>query len=797
MLKLDRISMNWVLLVIPLLVGALANYLPMILPGFGFDKEDAVHLQWGTLCTLVGAVVSLQIGIRRWIVADRLVLEQRLEEMFRSHDRALHLVSYYARLKQGANLKFFGVLADEVVQDAARQLRGMLQDRQFTLKALTPSDEYVRRWGQFMDTLMERGSTFITITNIDIWSREYMGGPRSTYLHKNASSEGRIEIKRVFVVPSDEMVKDYRHRDRLRRVLQRYHDKLKDAREVETKVFRSRTREEYFQHFNPGGDSDNFGIWKLSNDLQVCLLVRYRPASDDRYEITDIIFREDEDFVSQKRPLFDEKFEEAVPLEDYMKWLREEYPDDVSAPSVTPPKTEITTRSGASPVAADARTGERQQKSGLSRDKFSSLEIRGPIWEGDFEIWEAVDRADDRQAYSCIALCRKYWVDGWPALGGTRWVPSSTNSEEGKTETRHQAIELAMSMYNKNSILRHAAHSLQGRKTNLFNWQGGKGVIWTPPDQELDEHRLRCHGRLIDHLKGRYIGAKDAGVANRELKIMNQETPYIVGLQCGRDSGEATAYGVLAGMEQAVLERWEEFSCDPEAPLRGLQILVIGIGKVGLPLIGLLHGGGAEVFAFDDHLKADPEWISTWYSQQVERGAAVGEDHLKALQEIAAAGRLFSQRQEAEALSQREIRIISPNGGPTEWLSRKFGDKSRAQVLGENRRRHGNLRLILGAGNDQVPTTDAGRQDREKTLAVLAEAGLSFVPDPLVSMGGVISVSHERSEGGWDARAVNEDAGLIVRRSVEQVFREARRLGGTDAVTMYRAFLKMIEGEWN
>jgi glutamate dehydrogenase/leucine dehydrogenase len=418
---------------------------------------------------------------------------------------------------------------------------------------------------------------------------------------------------------------------------------------------------------------------------------------------------------------------------------------------------------------------------------FSSLEFRGPTNREDvFDVYEAVDERN--QIYSCVALCRKDWNDEWAALGGTRWF------QKDREQACHEAIELAMAMYIKNSLLRKSERSLEGRENHLFDWQGGKGVIWTPPGAELTPHRLRCHGRLIDWLQGQYIGSGDIGVGGPELRYIAEETPHTIGLGCKRDTGEATAYGIFSGLEQSVRE--DGFDADPKAPLAGLPVLVIGAGKVGLPLLLLLHRAGAEVYIFDPGVQPDPAAVEDWYQRELGRKAAIGEEHLAALQEVQRAGRIFAS--EAAALDDPRVRIVSPNGGLAEWLSRPLNGSAdtRAEVLAANRAKNGRLRLILGAGNDQVSTTETGKPGRDRTLSTLAEAGIGFVPDTLVSPGGVISVSHERAPE-WDADQVNEDAVQVVCRSVEQLYREARRLGGTDAVTMYRAFEKLIAQEWS
>ncbi|HBL27301.1 MAG TPA: hypothetical protein DD490_10750 [Acidobacteria bacterium] len=425
---------------------------------------------------------------------------------------------------------------------------------------------------------------------------------------------------------------------------------------------------------------------------------------------------------------------------------------------------------------------------------FSSLELRGPRREEDFEVYEAVDASSpdpEDHVYSCVALCRKGWKDDWPALGGTR------HFQKERDRASHEAIELAMSMYIKNSLLRKSAQSLHNGG-GLFNWQGGKGVIWTPPGAPLTEHRLRCHGRLIDWIGGQYVGSGDVGVGEPQLRILAQETKHLIGLGCLRDTGEATAHGIFAGLRQAVREEAAALGADAADPLRGLPILVYGAGKVGFPLLGLLHAAGAEVWVFDEMLHPGAAAVDAWYAGSLAREAAVGPEHLAALRAVDAAGRILGSEQ--EALDHPGVRVVSPNAGMAEWLSRSpkgdSGGRTRAERLAANRAQNGRLGLILGAGNDQVSTTAAGKPGRDRALAILAAAGIVFVPDPLVSPGGVISVSHER-ERDWSAERVNDDAQRLVARSVEQLFATARRLGGTDAVTLYRALEDLVHNEWH
>lgn len=427
------------------------------------------------------------------------------------------------------------------------------------------------------------------------------------------------------------------------------------------------------------------------------------------------------------------------------------------------------------------------------------LDIRGPIREDLFDLYEAVDESSpdpEEHIYSCVALCRKEWRHDWPALGGTRWVrasePDVARSREG---IRREAIELAMSMYIKNSILRKSEQAL-GRSTQLFQWQGGKGVIWSPPGAQLTPRRLICHGRLVEHLQGQYIASKDIGVGSSELKWINCATRFTIGLGCLKDTGEATATGVCSGLKTAVRQQAADFGTSAERPLEGVSILVIGAGKVGFPLIGFLHEEGADVYVFDPMLKGSPKAVKDWCAahEDPEAGPEARQRHALALEAIRGKGGILTS--EAEALRHERIQIVSPNGGRAGWLSGAVeGYETRADLLAETRRLHGRLRLVLGAGNDQVSTTVLGKDERDRALSTLAAAGVGFVPDPLISPGGVIAVSHELSPK-WEAGMVNEDTARVVRKNVDHVYREAARLGGVDAVRMYQAFEGMIEQEW-
>ncbi|MCB1188244.1 hypothetical protein KDL29_13860 [bacterium] len=436
------------------------------------------------------------------------------------------------------------------------------------------------------------------------------------------------------------------------------------------------------------------------------------------------------------------------------------------------------------------------------------LELHGPTIEQDnFHLYEAIDRSVDPPIYSCVYLYTGTMESGWPALGGTRWVRRRFSEfEQSMEHVRGTARELAISMTIKNAILR-GADTQEGAR-GLFSWNGGKGVIWSP-EEVLTPYRLMCHGRLIEYIGGHYIGSKDQGVGTSQLRWIEKATKFTIGLGCGKDTGEGTAAGTVAGIWRAAIEEGmikdsglspAELLVNAEGGLNvlrnnllsGLSILVIGAGKVGLPLLKYLSDLGAELYVFDPQL--NKLGVYEFYTWLRRLGAAIDRSHRDLLEALGNGGRLFAT--EEEALMSQAYNVLSPNGGPTEWLSLSLRDSTdqrcRAEMLAETRRKDGKLRLIAGAGNDQLPAT-AGKQDRRDiALGALDEAGITFVPDPIVSPGGVIAVSHELAES-WDADEVIRDATRLVNRSVKDCYGIARKSGKLNSSSMYAAF-KQLSG---
>jgi glutamate dehydrogenase/leucine dehydrogenase len=427
----------------------------------------------------------------------------------------------------------------------------------------------------------------------------------------------------------------------------------------------------------------------------------------------------------------------------------------------------------------------------------SDLDINGlelnryPVDEDEIELFEIRDdeTAEDRQVYSCVGIYRKGWRNDWPALGGTRWLQATGDEIPTPEMARKEAASLALAMFMKNNLIRKAELELEHRDQLLFGWQGGKGVIWTPWQRGdakvnrkyLTPRRLMCHGLLIETLRGEYIGSKDAGIGGSELRWMERATNFTIGNGCLRDTGDGTAHGVHSGM-RATLAYLGKRSAGVQQ-MKGMPVLICGLGKVGFPLMQILHEDGAIVSMFEPALSGtSDEELQAFYDKAESNGAAVEPVHLETLKALRK--NIFSKEAEAlEKTTSGGTHFVCPAGPRIEWLTDEVNGRTRYEILA-SRPDAGDC-IILGPANDQLALSSEHRAAREAALQRMTQAGILFIPDPIVSPGGVIAVSHELT-AHWKAESVKHDSIQIVEKSVQMLFDLTD--DRTSSTSIYQAF---------
>jgi len=107
---------------------------------------------------------------------------------------------------------------------------------------------------------------------------------------------------------------------------------------------------------------------------------------------------------------------------------------------------------------------------------------------------------------------------------------------------------------------------------------------------------LRRYGRLIESLHGAFATGEDLGTTPADMAVIASETRYVHGVVAADDvvdPGPFTARGVLRGIEAAARVALGRDD------LRGLVVLVQGVGDVGLPLARELAAHGAKLLLSD------------------------------------------------------------------------------------------------------------------------------------------------------------------------------------------------------
>ncbi|MGH8931307.1 MAG: Leu/Phe/Val dehydrogenase, partial [Egibacteraceae bacterium] len=251
---------------------------------------------------------------------------------------------------------------------------------------------------------------------------------------------------------------------------------------------------------------------------------------------------------------------------------------------------------------------------------------------------------------------------------------------------------------------------------------GGKAVIIGDPARDKSEALLRAYGRIVESLNGRYVTACDLGTYPSDMAIVRRETRWATGsdpVEGGAgDSGILTAYGTYIAIKACAEERWGS----PD--LRGRHVAIQGCGKVGHRLAEHLHAEGAKLTVSDIKEEAAAQCAERFGAEitQPEKAHAVDAD------------------------------VFSPNA-----LGAIINDDTIPELR---------CAVVAGAANNQLA------EDRHGVA--LANAGILYAPDYVVSAGGIIQVGDELHPGGYsEARARARTA--ATRERLLEVFARSRR----------------------
>jgi len=268
-----------------------------------------------------------------------------------------------------------------------------------------------------------------------------------------------------------------------------------------------------------------------------------------------------------------------------------------------------------------------------------------------------------------------------PAFGATRFWHYAEESLALK-----DAIRLARLMSYKSAMAGLA-------------YGGAKGVIFAAENYtpEEKENLIRAYAKKVNMLGGSFVTGSDVGLNDDDVKIMAQESTYIVGTEC--DPVKYTVRGVYAGILESLKS---VFGTDS---LRGRTIAIQGLGKTGWGLLELVAKDAEKVHVFDiDEKKVKAA------KEKFPNVVPVSEEELISL----------------------TVDIFSPCAlGGTVSLSN-------AEKL--------QCKIIAGSANNQLENQEAGRK--------LFEKGILYAPDYIINAGGLIAVVDEYDNHGTDEERV-------------------------------------------
>lgn len=238
---------------------------------------------------------------------------------------------------------------------------------------------------------------------------------------------------------------------------------------------------------------------------------------------------------------------------------------------------------------------------------------------------------------------------------------------------------------------------------------GGKAVIIGESKSIKSEALYLAMGRFIDALGGRYITAEDVNTSVADLEVVRRNTKFVAGLS--RESGGSgnpspyTAYGVYLGMRAAL--GWAFDNDDP----KGKTIAIQGVGAVGGSLAERLAEAGATIYVADRNQKRLDELTEKFGAKQVP----------------------------TDEILTMECDLLAPCA-----LGGILNDETIPALR---------TKVIAGAANNLLLRPEHGK--------ALADRGVLYAPDYVINAGGIVNVSVEFRDGGYD-----EDTAL---RKIERI----------------------------
>lgn len=282
-----------------------------------------------------------------------------------------------------------------------------------------------------------------------------------------------------------------------------------------------------------------------------------------------------------------------------------------------------------------------------------------------------------------------------PGLGGARlW------NYESEEEALEDCLRLARGMTYKS-----AAAGL--------NLGGGKSVLIGDADKVKSEAYFRTFGRFIEGMGGRYITAEDVNTTTTDMKYINMETDYVVGLE-GKSGNPSpfTALGAFYGIKASIKHKFDSDE------LGDFTYAIQGVGQTGFNVLKLLMEHNPKKVYFTDINQKNIDKAKEAYPEI----------------EFVDEKEIFST----------EVDVLVPCA-----LGGVMNDETIPQIK---------AKVVAGTSNNIL-------LDEKKHSQMLMDRDILIAPDFVINAGGVINVYHEMH--GYTKEKVESDIKQIYDRLLE------------------------------
>lgn len=231
---------------------------------------------------------------------------------------------------------------------------------------------------------------------------------------------------------------------------------------------------------------------------------------------------------------------------------------------------------------------------------------------------------------------------------------------------------------------------------------GAKCVVMTSPENKTPA-LLQSLAQAVNRFEGLYISAPDYGCSVEDIGVIHEETRYVVGGVYDHGSGDPgpfTAWGTIRGMEATLKKLFGSESFENKV------VAIQGLGSVGFRIAEHLFWRGAQIIVADPCLEKVKQAEQRFNAQSVSV-----EDILKVKCDILAPCALGG--------------VVNASTIPTM-----------------------NCKAIVGCANNQLLT--------EMDAKLLKDRDILYAPDFVVNAGGLINVSFEIDEKGYQAKSAKK-----------------------------------------